>query len=125
LPVISRSKKAVLKHVATLARYAYFENYSAAEKLLNEVKNEIKRKGIWGEGCYSAVKGMIMAGREKNKIALFWKAKNSQVKNLDKIKSLLIKDLTRENIDKFEEGFLEAWITIIDTFMKIKKQFKR
>jgi len=125
LPSVSRSKKAILKHISVIARYTYFENYTAAERLLNEIKSKIRRRGLWGEGCFSAAKGLIVAGKEKNRVSLFWKVKNANLRELSRIKKSLIKDLTRENVDEFEEGFLEAWITIIDAFSNVLRQQRR
>ena len=124
MPIISRSRRAVLKHIATLARYSYFENYSAAERLLNEVKDEIRRRGVWGEGCYAAARGMIAAGREGAPITFFWKVRNADLKSLAGMRESIVKDLARENIDDFEAGFLHAWLTIIDTIIQVKKSMK-
>lgn len=121
MPRVSRAKRKVLKHVSTLARYSYFGNYSAAERLLNEVKDDFEKRGVWGQGCFMAVKGMIASGRENLPIAYFVRVKQSDLSSLKEMHSSLIKDLARENIDDFERGFLEAWLTIIETFMDVKK----
>jgi len=121
MPVLTRSMRVALKHVATLARYCYFENYSAAEKYLNEVKDEIRRRGAWGEGCFAAVRGMIIAGREASPITYYYRVRNADLESLAKMRESLVKDLARENIDEFESGFLQAWLTIIDTIIKVKK----
>ena len=125
MPKLSRSKRKALKHVFTLARYCYFENYSAAEKLLQEVEEDIKGKNLWGSGCYLAVKGMITAGREGNPVTFFWKCKDSSSKELAFIRKYIIEDLSRDNVDEFEEGFLYGWLTIIDSFIDIHKSLSR
>ncbi|MCS7365319.1 MAG: hypothetical protein NDF54_07785 [archaeon GB-1867-035] len=121
MPRVSRAKRKVLRHVSTLARYSYFENYSAAERLLNEVREDFKKRGVWGQGCFMAVKGMIASGRENLSISFFLRAKQSDPSSLKEMHESLMKDLARENIDDFERGFLEAWLTILETFIEIKK----
>lgn len=121
MPRVSRAKRRVLKHVSTLARYSYFGNYSAAERLLSEVREDFKKRGVWGQGCYMTVKGMIASGREELSISYFLRAKQSDLSSLEEMYGSLTKDLARENIDDFERGFLEAWLTILETFIEIKK----
>ena len=121
MPALSRRKRKVLKHVAVLTRYCFFENYSAAEKLLNEVGSQLKVDGAWGEGCFSAVRGMISAGREGNPITFYWRIRNADPKTLLHIRRSLMADLSRDNVDSFERGFLQAWIGIVDAVIEIHK----
>lgn len=125
MPRVSRAKRKVLKYVSTLARYSYFGNYSAAERLLNEVKGEFKKRGVWGQGCYMAVKGMITSGRENLLVAYFVRARQADSSSLKEMHDSLLRDLARENIDEFEKGFIEAWLTILETFIEIKKSMGR
>lgn len=122
MPILSVKKRRALKPVVTLARFCYYENYSAAEKLLLEVINDLNIDGDWGLGITSAVKGMINAGREGDQASFYWRCKNANVDELKMFREELVKDLSRDNITDFEHGFINAWITIIDEFINIIKE---
>lgn len=120
--VLSAKKRKVLKYVSTMARYCFFDNYAAAEKLLMECSKEFNVDGDWGVGVILAVKGMINAGREGDSASFYWRCKNAGLDELKNIRDGLLKDLSRDTINSFESGFLNAWIAIIDEFINISRE---
>jgi len=122
MPILSARKRKALKPVSILARYCFFGNYAAAEKLFNEVSGEFNVDGNWGVGVMLAVKGMIMAGREGDKSTFYWRCINADLKELKEIRDGLAKDLSRDTISDLESGFLNAWIVIVDEFIKIVRE---
>ncbi|MEM2136733.1 MAG: hypothetical protein QXI93_02120 [Candidatus Methanomethylicia archaeon] len=122
MPILSSKKRKSLRHVSTLARYCFFDNYSAAEKLLMEVSNEINVDGDWGRGVMLAVKGMISVGREGDPASFYLRCKGSSGEDLKILREGVLRDLSRDNITIFESGFLNAWLKIIDTFIEIFRE---
>lgn len=122
MPILSAKKRKILKHVSTLARYCFFDNYAAAEKLFTESFKDFDIDDDWGAGVILAIKGMINAGREGDPSSFYWRCKNASLGDLKNFKNELEKDLSRDNINNFEYGFINAWIAIIDEFINISKE---